>query len=76
MMIPARRKRHGPGRVDLLAADCGDDPGVDALLVRPDGIVAWVAPRDGVPVPGDLATALSAWFGPSTMACDAEGGAA
>jgi 2-polyprenyl-6-methoxyphenol hydroxylase-like FAD-dependent oxidoreductase len=63
------------GRVDLLAAEGGDDLGVDALLVRPDGCVAWVAPRGGGPVPGELATALSAWFGPPVMARDVEGGA-
>jgi 2-polyprenyl-6-methoxyphenol hydroxylase-like FAD-dependent oxidoreductase len=43
-------------RVDHLA---GDAPGVDeaALLIRPDGYVAWTGPGDG------LADAVRTWFG-------------
>jgi hypothetical protein len=45
-------------RVRVLTARC-DDPPAPALLVRPDGCVAWAADAEA-----DLPTALSAWFGP------------
>lgn len=51
-------------RVDIVPATLADPFAVDelaatdALLVRPDGYVAWTSP-DG----GDLKTALSGWFG-------------
>jgi 3-(3-hydroxy-phenyl)propionate hydroxylase len=47
-------------RVDLVPARHGDArlDGVDAVLVRPDGYVAWAAPSDV-----DLAHALTTWFG-------------
>ncbi|MCA2211682.1 FAD-dependent monooxygenase [Jidongwangia harbinensis] len=37
--------------------------GAAALLVRPDGCVAWVQPADGPPQPASLDTALRTWFG-------------
>ncbi|MFG2652921.1 FAD-dependent monooxygenase [Streptomyces sp. NPDC048436] len=47
-------------RVDVVTATCADErlTGTDAVLLRPDGHVAWAAP-DG----GDLAQALGTWFG-------------
>ena len=51
------------GRVDLVTGSWaerrdGDQYGPDAVLVRPDGYVAWAAPGSG-----DLAAALGRWFG-------------
>jgi 2-polyprenyl-6-methoxyphenol hydroxylase-like FAD-dependent oxidoreductase len=56
------RARGWTGRVDLVAAvpPGGDGPvaGLDTVLVRPDGHVAWVSDRAGDPRP-----ALGRWFG-------------
>ncbi|MGW6984320.1 FAD-dependent monooxygenase [Streptomyces sp. NPDC054932] len=48
-------------RVDVLTAVCEDRrlTGTGALLLRPDGHVAWAAPDDA-----DLPDALGRWFGP------------
>ncbi|MGW3789223.1 FAD-dependent monooxygenase [Micromonospora chokoriensis] len=48
-------------RVRTVAARAEDDTGVGALLVRPDGHVAWVATVEQSPE--DLRTALARWFG-------------
>lgn len=51
-------------RVDVRTATMDNAP-ADALLVRPDGLVAWAAPVDAPPgttLPA-LREALSAWFG-------------
>jgi 2-polyprenyl-6-methoxyphenol hydroxylase-like FAD-dependent oxidoreductase len=45
--------------------DAGEVPAPDALLIRPDGHVAWVAPAGGAPDVSALRTALSTWFGPA-----------
>jgi 2-polyprenyl-6-methoxyphenol hydroxylase-like FAD-dependent oxidoreductase len=51
-------------RVDVIDAEQPDcDVPVDAILVRPDGYVAWVAPR-GAECEG-LEDALARWFGPA-----------
>jgi len=52
------------GRVDVVAADPAPDIDAAAVLVRPDGRVAWAAGA-GVPAQdaGGLTAALSAWFG-------------
>ncbi|MFI2200877.1 FAD-dependent monooxygenase [Streptomyces sp. NPDC020192] len=49
-------------RVDLVPARHADArlDGVDAVLVRPDGYVAWAAPTDV-----ELPHALTTWFGPA-----------
>lgn len=68
-------------RVDLVEAECQDDhwtypvigdvPAPAAVLIRPDGHVAWVAPTApvGSATPGTataaLKTALTRWFGPA-----------
>ncbi|MFF4990936.1 FAD-dependent monooxygenase [Streptosporangium saharense] len=59
-------------RVDVVEASCadrvwtlpvvGEVPAPEALLVRPDGHVAWVAGS------GSLETALTTWCGPATTA--------
>jgi hypothetical protein len=60
---PAGRWRD---RVDVVTATVDERP-ADALLVRPDGLIAWAADVDE---PGETAVpalrqALTAWFGPS-----------
>ncbi|WP_440581674.1 FAD-dependent monooxygenase [Streptomyces djakartensis] len=62
-------------RVDLVEARSADEhwvvPGIgeidapDALLVRPDGHVAWAAAPDCEPDLSALRTALATWFGPA-----------
>jgi len=54
------------GRVLLLTAACGEGPELSALLVRPDGYVAWASDQ-GVGLNG-LQTALTTWFGPPDAA--------
>jgi len=46
-------------RVDVVTAECAQAP-ADALLIRPDGFVAWSTPAD----PASLPDALARWFGP------------
>jgi bifunctional hydroxylase/dehydrase len=56
-------------RVDLVVATplttgaAGQLASIDAILLRPDGHIAWVAP-DG----GELSAALHRWFGSSSLA--------
>lgn len=54
------------GRIDYVAGDVKDRLGVSAVLVRPDGFVAWAS--DDVPEYEELAQAASRWFGESTQA--------
>ncbi|WFB05899.1 FAD-dependent monooxygenase [Streptomyces sp. LX-29] len=65
-------------RVDPVTAECGDGrwavPSVGevtapaALLIRPDGHVAWVAAAEAAPDTIALRTALATWFGPPAAA--------
>jgi hypothetical protein len=48
-------------RIKYVAARPRDALGLDALLVRPDGIVAWAA--EGSPERGALDGAITRWFG-------------
>jgi len=48
-------------RVRYLASDSRDRFGLNALLIRPDGIVAWVGDSGGTEI--DPANSLSKWFG-------------
>ncbi|WP_345351208.1 FAD-dependent monooxygenase [Actinoallomurus liliacearum] len=50
-------------RVDVVTAECAEPP-ADALLIRPDGFVAWSTPADPATLPG----ALARWFGPPATA--------
>ncbi|MET7459841.1 FAD-dependent monooxygenase [Nonomuraea sp. NPDC005501] len=50
------------GRVHRVTATA-DDPPAPALLIRPDGYVAWAGAD-----PDSLETALTRWFGPGTQA--------
>lgn len=49
------------GKVAYVAAQARDEFGLSAVLVRPDGFVAWAA--DGAPDIDGAARALSRWFG-------------
>jgi hypothetical protein len=46
-----------------------DDGGLDAVLVRPDGYVAWIGATGDGPAAGatgmPLTDALARWFGPA-----------
>jgi 3-(3-hydroxy-phenyl)propionate hydroxylase len=62
-------------RVDLVEAQSEDDrwpvpaigeiPAPAALLIRPDGHVAWAAAAGATPDTSALRTALATWFGPA-----------
>lgn len=49
------------GRIAYVAEHARERLGLSALLVRPDGFVAWAA--DGEPDPDEAARAASRWFG-------------
>ncbi len=49
-------------RVDIRTAQCADPP-ASALLIRPDGYVAWAAATPAPHETGTLRDALAAWFG-------------
>lgn len=72
---PALRAVAGPwgDRVDVVVRALDDRP-ADALLVRPDGVVAWAAPGGSA---GDdragLREALSTWFGAPSGTADRTG---
>lgn len=50
-------------RVDYIAMDAKNKCGLRALLVRPDGVVAWVAEDNVKPDVGAAKAALEQWFG-------------
>lgn len=52
--------RHWSERITYCASDAGDKLGLSALLVRPDGIVAWAG--DGAADPEQVAQAAARWF--------------
>jgi hypothetical protein len=49
------------GRVGYVAASAKETLGLAAVLVRPDGVAAWLA--ESAPDPDQAAAALSQWFG-------------
>jgi len=49
------------GRIDYVAGAARETLGLGAVLVRPDGIVAWAA--EGEPDPAPLERAVARWFG-------------
>jgi 2-polyprenyl-6-methoxyphenol hydroxylase-like FAD-dependent oxidoreductase len=49
------------GRIDYVAGEAKNPLGLSALLVRPDGVVAWVA--EGTPDLDDAARRAARWFG-------------
>jgi hypothetical protein len=53
-------------RVDVVLGEWGAEfvPGLDVVLVRPDGYVAWTSPGTD----DSLRDALNRWFGPPTSA--------
>ena len=52
-------------RVDIVDATAADLPAA-ALLIRPDGYVAWAADTFGAPEAAGLRAALQRWFGPES----------
>jgi 2-polyprenyl-6-methoxyphenol hydroxylase-like FAD-dependent oxidoreductase len=53
-----------PGQINYLAAEVDNRFGVSAVLVRPDGFVAWV--REGAADDHGMVQAASRWFGEPT----------
>ncbi|MGO4700636.1 FAD-dependent monooxygenase [Dyella sp. 2RAB6] len=51
------------GQIDYVASAAQDSLGLTAVLIRPDGFVAWAA--EGVPIPDEAAKAAARWFGES-----------
>ncbi|QNQ11976.1 FAD-dependent monooxygenase [Sphingomonas alpina] len=49
------------GRITYIASDVRDRLGISAVLVRPDGVVAWAG--EAAPDPEEAAEAASRWFG-------------
>ncbi|MEJ5127177.1 hypothetical protein WH367_14135 [Comamonas sp. MYb21] len=49
------------GRLRYIASSAADELGLQSLLVRPDGIVAWVG--EGVVEQDQAAEAIQRWFG-------------
>jgi hypothetical protein len=60
MPLQALAKRWN-GRVGYLACDAGDRLGLSAVLVRPDGVVAWAG--EAAVDHAEVAGAASRWFG-------------
>jgi anhydrotetracycline monooxygenase len=55
----------GP-RIDVVAVRALSDCGTDAVLVRPDGYVCWVAPGSG-DATASLRDAVRTWFTPASQ---------
>lgn len=51
------------GKIRVVEATCADRPELAAVLIRPDGYVAWAADRDGTEVRKNVNAALERWFG-------------
>jgi 2-polyprenyl-6-methoxyphenol hydroxylase-like FAD-dependent oxidoreductase len=49
------------GRIAYVASDAKDRLGLSAVLIRPDGVVAWAA--EATPAPVEAAQAAARWFG-------------
>jgi hypothetical protein len=52
-------------RVDIVSAAI-DDPPAAAMLIRPDGYIAWAASTFGTGEQAGLRAALERWFGPES----------
>ena len=52
----------GTARVDVITAAAAEPP-ADAVLIRPDGYVAWAADSGTSGSADDLSHALQTWFG-------------
>jgi hypothetical protein len=53
------------GRLHYRSAKAHDDLGLKALLIRPDGFVAWA--DDNQPDPSKAAEAITRWLGPPPL---------
>ncbi|MEV0275027.1 FAD-dependent monooxygenase [Streptomyces sp. NPDC050610] len=62
---PAAAAAPWADRVDVHTGRCPGHPGYDAVLVRPDGYVAWACDPEDAPdwVAEDLTATLRRWFG-------------
>lgn len=49
------------GRIAYVAGDIEDRVGLSAVLVRPDGIVAWAT--ESIPDEAEIAEVAARWFG-------------
>ncbi|MGA5300179.1 hypothetical protein ACPCHT_09645 [Nucisporomicrobium flavum] len=64
--------RGRPGRIRHVAGPARDDLGLDAVLIRPDGVVAWAGEPGEPGEPGEVERAAGRWFGaPVAAAVDA-----
>lgn len=50
-------------RVRIVRASCPACPGLEGVLIRPDGYTAWLSGPEEAEWPGPLYVALSRWFG-------------
>lgn len=50
-------------RIEIAGRGCRDTCGAEAMLIRPDGHIAWASDSAPSPTP-DLGAALRRWFGP------------
>jgi hypothetical protein len=57
-------------RVDIISASITDPPAA-AILIRPDGYIAWAADTYGPAHEAGLLAALRRWFGPEPSRLDA-----
>ncbi|MEW6437341.1 MAG: FAD-dependent oxidoreductase [Pseudomonadota bacterium] len=60
--------RRWTARITYAANDAKDRLGLSALLIRPDGIVAWAS--EGAPDFAEAAEAASRWFGEADEVCE------
>ncbi len=68
LLVPGRLAEVGAGWrdwVDVVEVESVDHTDIDAVLVRPDGVVAWAAQPSAPPDLDLLRTALRTWFGPA-----------
>lgn len=56
---------HWAGQITYVSGDAKERLGLSAVLVRPDGFVAWAT--EGVPNPDEVAKAAVRWFGERTV---------
>ncbi|MEV5963646.1 FAD-dependent monooxygenase [Kribbella sp. NPDC051952] len=65
LLIPAGREAADGwrDRLEIVEVDCIDDDRLSAVLVRPDGVIAWACTPGETPDEDQLQTALTTWLG-------------